>query len=338
MQKHFAGFGVGFSSGLETRTIARLASQADRTGLSHFWLAESYHLRSAIVNAAAVAAATDRIRFGVGIISPYTRHPGLIAMEATTLDEYSGGRFHLGLGAASRALRDYGIDLGRLKPVEVTRSTVQTVRALLNGETVTREGSSFRIPPPGVKLGLRPSRKIPIYVGATGPGMLRLAGELADGLFITYSCSPSFIRYALEEMGKGAAKTNRNPSEIDVQAYLILSISKDPAVAAKAAKQFLATYIPRIHPAMLTHLGIARETIDGAVAGLAKGGNPENVVSDELVEKLAIAGTPEACVERMSDYLDTGLKVPVAYHVLGPSREEALGLLANEVVPHLVQR
>lgn len=152
---------------------------AEAGGLDEVWLADEGVAREPVVVLAAAAARTSRIRLATGITTPVLRHPGAIAASLGTLDELSGGRAVLGLGVGGHlSLEPFGLRVER--PVALLRDAIETARAVLGRET------GDRYSPPEHAM---PSRDVPIWIGARGPQLVRLAARLADGLFLS-GCSP----------------------------------------------------------------------------------------------------------------------------------------------------
>jgi len=170
----FANLGVGIDGTTSMAETLELAKEADALGFHSFWLSEGYHSRSAVVRATVIATSTNSIRIGLGILSPHTKHPALLAMDAASLDEVARGRVILGVGKVLNALRKHGLE--RAGTTQLVKESIDVIRGFLSGQLVQYEGAKFKISSPGSRLELEPSRDLPIYVGATGPAMLRLAG------------------------------------------------------------------------------------------------------------------------------------------------------------------
>jgi alkanesulfonate monooxygenase SsuD/methylene tetrahydromethanopterin reductase-like flavin-dependent oxidoreductase (luciferase family) len=148
---------------------------ADRAGIDEIWIADEGVMREPAVVFAAAAAATRRIRFGIGITSPALRHPGALASTAATLDELSGGRMMLGLGVGGeQSLDPFGVAVE--KPVALVRDALRTARAVLHRE----DGDGYQVPPHAA-----PARHVPIYVASRGEQINRLASREADGVFVS---------------------------------------------------------------------------------------------------------------------------------------------------------
>jgi 5,10-methylenetetrahydromethanopterin reductase len=324
-----ARFGVAFRSDQEPQRLVALARSADELGFDSFWLAEEYHYRSAVPLAALVSDATTRIKVALGILPTHTRHPALTAMEAATLDEIAGGRLVMGLGAARTAALRHG---DTVSPVATMRETLTLVRRLLDGEEVSAAGQVWQLE--GTKLAFPSRRGMPIYIGTFpySPHMLRLAGELADGVVLVWA-SPDWIRRAREEIATGAARVGRDPAEVDVAAYIVLSVDEDPNQARDACRPLIAAYAERAVRWVESGL-VTEEDLEPIRAARASGGAEAAAaaVDDRLVEKIAIAGDPAYCRDRLAEFRSAGLDLPIAYQVIGPDPFEAMRLLSRTII------
>jgi 5,10-methylenetetrahydromethanopterin reductase len=334
--KGFENLGVGTDGATSMSETVDLAKEAETLGFHSFWLSEGYHSRSAIVRAALIAAATGKIKIGLGILSPHTKHPGLLAMEAASLDEVARGRIILGVGRVLNAVRKHAID--GAGTTRLVKESIEVVRQMLSGQCAQYNGSRFKIAPPGSRLDLDSCGALPIYVGATGPAMLRLAGQYADGVLFNYPCTPSFVEYAMPFIREGLSRSGKTPDKFEVAAYLLVSVDQSEKKALDAAKRFVAQKLPTRHSEMLSHAGVTAEEISvvkekveklGLVRGAAE-------LDDALVRKVTIAGTPGRVAEGMREFIGTGLKSPIIWEIIGPDRRDSLRLIAKEVMPKLL--
>lgn len=333
----FLNLGVGLDGITSTTEFLELARDAEALGFHSFWLSEGYHSRSAIVRATLIATSTSRLRIGLGILSPHTKHPALLAMEAASLDEAARGRLILGIGKVRSALQKHG--LGEGGATKVVKEALELIRAFLSGGVVQYEGTSFKIPRPGSQLGFTPYRRdLPIYVGATGPLMLKLAGQYANGVLFNYPCTASFIKYAMPYIEEGLRRSGRTLDNFAVAAYLLVSVDENEESALGAAKRFVAERLPSRHPLMLQHAGVSAEEIafvNKTVerVGLSRAA-PE--LDDELIRKVAIAGTPDQVTLGLRRFLGSGLKLPIVWNIIGPNRRRSLSLIAQHVMPKIL--
>src|SRR5690606_23166510 len=177
---------------------------AEEKGFEAVWQAESRLVRDAIVPMAAFAAVTEHIHVGSGVINNWTRNIGLLAATFLTLDDLAPNRIRCGIGAWWDPLaRNVGIE--RRKPLLAMRETIEVMRRLLALENVTFHGEFHHVD--GIELdvvhGRREPRHVPILIGATGPQMMELAGEIADGVVLNYCVPPDYNLHALEQIERG---------------------------------------------------------------------------------------------------------------------------------------
>jgi len=335
MMDRFQIFGIGTDGATSMSETVELAKQAEALGLHSFWLAEGYHSRSAVVRAALIAAATSQIKIGLGILSPHTRHPALLAMDAASLDEVARDRIVLGVGRVLNALRKHAID--SRGTLQLVHESIEIIKGILGGEQFQYRGNRFNIASPGSRLDLEPCGKVPVYVGATGPQMLRLAGQYADGVLFNYPCTPEFVRYAMPIIEEGLSRAGRKLDDFDVAAYLLVSVDNDEKAALNAAKRFVAQKLPTRHSDMLRHAGVTAAEIRAVRESVEKFGlaKASTAIDDEVVRKVTIAGTPDQVVQGLTRFLPTGLKLPIAWEIIGPDRRRSLDLLARAVLPKL---
>lgn len=340
----FTGFDIGLSGVLPLDVIIPCAQAAERLGFQRVWIAESYHGRGAFTNLAVVAQQTQSIGLGTGIISPYTRHPGILAMEAATLDEVSGGRFTLGLGTAYAQLNKHQVR--DAKPITALREAIEMVRMLIRGEGDSYTGKVFTFGGSGVSLTMAPVRRdLPIYVGSMGPKTLEMASAASDGILLNFFLTPAFLKnIAMPAIRKGIERAGKDLDRYDIRSYIITSVDRDRRAANDAARGLIASYTARgaSEPLRYQAAGIEdeerieigdrmRKYFDQGDAKQA-----EACVPDAWVDKLAVSGTPDDVCEKFNAFAAEGLKAPACYQVLGPNRLDAIELLAKEVVPHFL--
>jgi hypothetical protein len=174
------------------RETVAMATACEQAGFDAFWIAEAYpwwrkhgfEARSSTAVLAVIAAATSRIQLGWGIISPYTRHPVQIGMEARVMQDLAGDRFMLGLGASKIFMKEIGEGEGeKVGPATVMRESIEIVKGVLEGGTFQYEGKVFQASVPPLKSDAHTPRGIPpIYVAGTGPVLQKMAGSIGDGL------------------------------------------------------------------------------------------------------------------------------------------------------------
>lgn len=336
--------------------IVEHARIMDAHGFDTIWLAEAYpwwrkhsmEARSSTALSPVLARETESLAIGWGIISPYTRHPLQIAMEARVTQEAAGpGRFYLGLGASKIFMLEIGAGEGDEKalPLTGTREAAQIIRAMLEGEEVDFEGRKFTARAPALREdAASPREAVPLYIAGTGPKMQQLAGEMADGLLTASITTPAFLEYARENLRIGAERAGRDPGDIDLGSTILASIDEDPDRGREGAREiagmYLANKVQNIRGSadvLLDSAGLTFEDIKPVADAMERGGRlaAKEAVTDEVLEKTKpIAGTPGECVERIEEYRDAGC-THIMLELWGEDRDRQLELFGTEVLPRV---
>lgn len=335
--------------------IVEHAHVMDRLGFDTMWLAEAYpwwrkhsmEARSATALSPVLARETDRLALGWGIISPYTRHPIQVAMEARVTQEAAGpGRFYLGLGASKIFMREIGVgERMPNRPLTAVREAVEIVRAMLAGNAVDFEGDQFTARAgPLAADAIAPERQVPIYIAGTGPKMQQLAGEVADGLLTASITTPDFVRYSRQNLVEAAGAVGRSADDIDIGCTLVASIDEDPIKGRDGAREiagmYLANKVQNIRGSadvLLQMAGLTFEEITPVAEAMERGGRlaAKEAVTDEVLEKCQpIAGTPAECIARIEQYRAAGC-THIMLELWGDNRLEQLELFGEQVLPHV---
>ena len=295
-------FGVSLE-GLEPPDALRnLAAAAEEGGAATLWLACHLFRREPVALAAMAAAATRRIGVALMAMSPYSMHPVYAAMAAATLDEYFPGRVQLCLGVgAPRDLEAAGIAAPR--PVQTVKEAIVIARALFSGDAVTFRGECFQIA--GRRLANAP-RQIPIMLAASGPRMLRLAGEAADGVLISAATSPEFIAWSLDAVRRGEQKSGRSVRKV---ALVMAAISDDAQHPPDRLKRNLAFVLRGAHHAR--NLELAGTSLDQAALAAAFAredwASVDALVTDDVLHRHTASGTPDQVRAALQRYRAAGL-------------------------------
>ena len=331
--------------------IVHHAGVMDRAGFDTIWLAEAYpwwrkheyEARSATAISAVLARETERISIGWGIISPYTRHPIQVAMEARVTQEAAGeGRFYLGFGASKILMHEVG---DPTLPLTAVRESIEIVRPILAGEGLDYEGEVFtaRVPPMSPDTEA-PRSLVPIYIAGTGPKMQQLAGEIADGLLTASITTPGFVRYARKNVAAGAERVGRNGEDIDVGCTIVASIDNDRDRGRDGAREiagmYLANKVQNIRGSadvLLDEAGLTFEEIAPIAEAMERGGRlaAKEKVTDSILDKCQpIAGTPADCIAAINEYREAGC-THIMLELWGADRAGQLELFGREVLPHV---
>src|SRR6201997_5519474 len=221
------------------RETLAMAEACERAGFDMFWIAEAYpwwrkhsfEARSSTAILAVIATQTSRIQLGWGIISPYTRHPVQIAMEARVMQDLAGGRFLLGLGASKIFMKEIGEGEGeKVGPATVMRESVEIIKGVLAGGAFEYQGRGFQANVPSLQPDAHtPCGVPPIYIAGTGPVLQRMSGVVGDGLLTASITTPAFVRYSRKNMEEGARKAAKDPSTLILGSVIVGSIGRDSA-------------------------------------------------------------------------------------------------------------
>ena len=319
------------------------AHAMDEAGMDTIWLAEAYpwwrkhgmEARSSTVASAVIARATKRLTIGWGIISPFTRHPVQVAMDARVVQEAAGpGRFILGFGTSKIFLNNARLQTS--KTLGPMRDAVEIVRGVLAGGAFEYEGPKWSADVPALENGAHAPREVPpVYIAATAPKMQALSGEIADGCLTPSITTPAFVRYTRGNVG----------ADIDIGCTIVASIHESDREAGRdgareIAGMYLANKVQNIKGAADTLLdlaGIEQEEIRPVAEAMEKGGRlaAKATVSDALLDKCKpIAGTPDDCVAAIEEYRDAGC-THVMLELWGDRRHDQIRLFGERVLPRV---
>jgi 5,10-methylenetetrahydromethanopterin reductase len=329
------------------------ARMLDEHGFDTIWLAEAYpwwrkhqmEARSSTALSPLVGQATERLAVGWGIISPYTRHPVQVAMEARVTQEAVGeGRFYLGFGASKIFMKHVGEgEHGPARPRTAVKEAIEIVRGVLGGGQFDYEGREFIAHVPPLADGAEtPRDPVPLYVAGTGPRMQRLAGEVGDGLLTPSITTPAFVRYSRENMSEGADRAGRDPGELDLGCTVVASIDEDRDRGREGAREiagmYLANKVQNIQASADTLLDKAELTMDEirpVAEAMERDGRlaAAQAVTDDILDKCKpIAGTPDDCIAAIEEYRDAGC-THVMLELWGRDRDQQIRLFGERVLP-----
>jgi F420-dependent oxidoreductase-like protein len=305
--------------------VAALAAEAERAGFDSVWTSETWGSDGAIL-LAWIAARTERIGIGAGVLQMPARSPAATAMAALTLDHLSGGRFRLGLGVSGPQVAEgwHGVSFGH--PVERTREYVAIVRAVLERrEPVTAPGPAYPLPLPGGRgkalkanaIPLRPT--IPVLIAAMGPSNVALAAEIADG-WIPFLYSPDQPEVYGEALMEGAARSGRDLSELEVAPMVPVAIGEDLAASRDRLRPLLALYAGGMGSAganfykdLVTRLGFgeaARAIQEAFLDG--RRAEASSLVPDAMLDELCLVGPLDRVRDRLAAWRAAGVTTLLA--------------------------
>jgi coenzyme F420-dependent oxidoreductase len=284
-------------------TFLDLAETAESAGYDRVWMPETWG-RDAVSVLATVAERTSDVGIGTSITNVYSRSPALVGQTAATLQELSDGRFRLGLGPSGPILVEnwHGVEYER--PLRYTRETIDVVRAVLSGETVTYDGDFFSLS--GFRLRCDPPEPTPaVDAAALGPKAVELAGRFADGwhaLLVT----PDGLAERLGALERGAELGDRDPEDVRVTLSVTACVHEDGDEARDLVRNHLAFYVGAMGTFYRDALaGQGYDDTAHAVAREWGTGNPEAAkaaIGDDLLDDLAVAGTPDEARAQLSRF------------------------------------
>jgi len=333
-------------------TVA-MAKACEAAGFDCFWIAEAYpwwrkhgfEARSSTAILAVIAAQTKKIQLGWGIISPYTRHPVQIAMEARVMQDLAGDRFLLGLGASKIFMKEIGEGEGeKVGPATVMRESIDIIKGVLKADAFEYRGKVFAPSVPASKSDAHTPRGIPpIYVAGTGPVLQKSSGVIGDGLLTASITTPAFVRYSKKNMLEGAAKAGKEASNLILGCVIVGSIGRDAKKGKEGAREqaamYLANKVQNIKGSadvLLESAGLTFGELQPIADAMEKGGRKAaaQAVTDDILRKAcAIAGTPEECVERIKEYRNAGA-THIMLEIWGDDRAGQAKLFGETVLPH----
>jgi 5,10-methylenetetrahydromethanopterin reductase len=268
----------------------RNVAEIDRLGYDALWLTDSsLHSRNCWAYLTLAARASARLALGTAVTNPVTRHPGVTAVAAATVAEISGGRVRLGIGAGDRPLLSLGERPARLADLE---KAIEAIRALWAGQHVTTQAGSFALDDAHYRFA--PVSGIPVWVSATGPKTLELAGRVADGVILLAGLHPEGIKFALDHIDRGAERAGRDARpEVTVFAYG--AIDDEDEQAAFAAARTIAAWFPQTSPVYCEIAGLPAELVERVRTSYSGGEFQEaaraaEALPDDFVHRMALAG------------------------------------------------
>jgi 5,10-methylenetetrahydromethanopterin reductase len=309
---------------------AAVVAEAEALGFDGVWIGDQGFGYDPFVVVAACAAATSRIRLGVGLTSPFTRLPVQIARAVATLHDEAAGRLALALGTGNipHVLRPLGIEPEGA--VRRLREATLAIRSLLRGEPVSFGGE--------VKLDIPGSIEVPIYYGTRRPGMLRLAGEVGDGVLAESLFGGSGPEYVVAHVDEGAARTGRSRDAVDVVAWQVVVVTDDPVRTIGEHRAWAARTIQNGPPDVMERIGVGASVYERVMEAMNRSDRDAAIaaVPDTAVSALMAIDRPEAVAERLRSALDCGAtSVNVLYVGSDEGLVPNLRRFAHEVMPAL---
>jgi 5,10-methylenetetrahydromethanopterin reductase len=307
-------FGVGMAPVEPLKKVVATAKLAEELGFEYVVHADQRFAgeKDVFVTLAADALSTRRVKLGPCVSDPFTRIPAMLAVAIASLDELSGGRAVLGLGAGGSGFAQ--MHLERKHANKALRETIVMIKALLAGDVVKHDGELFKLTDAQLKFRVRPD--IPIYLATRSPMNLELAGELADGALIATYVSKEQLKFAVERVRAGAEKAGRKLEDVKLISWVYTSISDDSHQAVENVRPFVTQAIintsPEAYPEILRgfdpdlpeSLGKWREM---GRQGLEVAYKDRTYLTDDVIKRFSVAGTAEDCIAKIREIESFGI-------------------------------
>ena len=300
-----------------------VARRAEALGYESVWLADTGGIDPYVL-AAALAPAVSKLRVGIGVSPAYNRTPVVFASMSGSIAQLMPGRFILGLGCSSETIVDRWNGVPFEKPLARVRETVTLVRSMLAGERSSFQGKTVRSE--GFRLLALPPKPVPIYVGALKPPMLRLAGEVSDGIVVNLFPAKTLPRM-IAEIGHGAAKSGKagkTADDLEIVCRFQTWVTDDPKGARALVRRFMTGYFTTsVYNAFAEWCGFVEEAraMRERWAKRDREG-AEAAFTDEMIDAITLIGSETHCRDRIAEFVDAGLTTPMI-HALAPDPQAA---------------
>lgn len=328
------GISIGVSPREPLAHAAEVAAAADRRGFEALWVVDfQMGMKDAYAAMDLIALQTERIHIGPGVTNLQTRHITVTANAITAVDEISNGRAMLGIGAGWSAVLAAGKTPSKLNEI---RDDIESIRRLFTGEEFLLAGNKVQL--------ATARRQIPIYLAASQPGMLRLAGEIADGLILMGAADPDFCQWQLKYVYEGLDKAGRSRDELLIDFFVTVSVADNGREAlddvrawATAESATFATW-KTMPPSYMRF----RDEFEAAANGyhlvdhLSLHADHVYQASDDLAQALAIAGDETTVVDRLNELIPLDVnRITIA--LLSGGRMRRLERLSDVIIPRLTR-
>ncbi|AKH96922.1 5,10-methylenetetrahydromethanopterin reductase [Halanaeroarchaeum sulfurireducens] len=318
--------GIELTPEIPVQRVVDLGSLAEEAGFDTVFVSSHYNNRDPFQALARLAAETETVRLGPGVANPYETHPVTLTSQVATLAESSDDRAVFGVGAGDRStLRNLGID--RERPLRRVLETMRVARRLFAGERVTHDGT-FTVRDAGLNYDVG---DVPVYVGAQGPHMLRMAGKYADGVLVNAS-HPADVSWSRDRIEEGIEEREGSLGAPDIAVYASVSVAAEESAARAAARPPVAFIAGGADEHVLDRHGVDAETA-ARIGDHVEAGRFEDAfdaVTGRMLDAFSVAGTVETVAARFESLLAHADSVVVGAP-LGPDRSRAVELAAEAI-------
>jgi 1,4-dihydroxy-2-naphthoate polyprenyltransferase len=309
--------GLGLAARGSVTDVVGWADQARRAGLDSVWIHDSYFERDAVTYASAIAAQVPSIRVGLGALNPLTRHPVVVAMTVSALDEMAPGRVILGMGTGlPLRLAQMGIPYTPESGVEAVSGAIDTMRALWSGQRVPAAAPGL----PPVQPMFPPVHRVPVYIAAYRSAFLDLAGQKADGYLARPAESLPSLQRMLARLRAAAAAAGRPEGAVEVAGYLLTLVDRTRREALNRAKRepFVIYMMSVQSDLAMRRAGLDPELKDRIAAAWRAEDyhGAAALIPDELLDAFMLCGTREEVAAGAAAYHAAGMDLPILQPVL----------------------
>ncbi len=323
--------GIGLFPTEPIDAIRSYVQLSESLGYDNVWFGDSQNIwRESSVVMGAAAVGTEKIILGTGVTNAVTRHPSALASFWATLSEHTGGRVALGIGTGDSSLRTMGLKPQKLAELE---NSIEELRTLFRGEEVTEASSGV-----GFRLSWMPEpQRVPIYIAASAPKILKMSGRIADGVIVLVGTAPHFIEAALRTIEAGAKESGRKLKDLHIVLWTPTAIDDDRTEARDLVRAHVSRVAIRplpaeVDPSLKAAIDKIRDSYN-YYEHMDTEASHADLVPDELVDLFALAGTPDECADRLKDIRSLGIdQVSIVPFVRpGQSKERTIRTFAEIV-------
>lgn len=300
---------------------------AEQLGYDSIFVPETWG-NDAFTLLATIALNTDRVKFGTGIVSIYSRSPAVMAQTIATIDMISDGRSFLGIGSSTDLVNENWHGTRHERPLQRTREYVEIIRLILSGERVNYKGEIFNLK--NFRLQSRPLRKnIPIYLASLGPKNLQMTGQIADG-WLPFLCPVSHLIKLKGMVEKASLAVGRTLKDVSVCPYVPALLADDQELANYKLKEFIAFYLGAMGPNY--NRLVSSYGFEDDAAGIKEAWSRKDMedaarcVSDKLLNAVSVNGPEENALEKLRAF-QTETDCPVLMFPFKASREHIVNTL-----------
>lgn len=327
-------WGIGLGKALGSRRVPQTAVLAEKLGYHEAWISNERFHRDMFVTMGAAATLTERIHLGTFVADPFTVHPAVTAAAIATVDEISGGRAILGLGAGGTGFGQIGLEPGR--PVASMTSALEAMRGLLRGDKVTASDDHFTMTE--AFLEVTPAPEVPIVLASQSPRMLGLGGRAADAVMISTFADPRLFSEAMDWARAGVGHGREFNVAERVIARIDVAIDEDRARARDALRPLIGYLLVLLHPKweFLESLGVTvPDELATICAARDYAGMRANLqlIPDGLLDGFGWSGSPAEVAEQVGRLRDLGVRrFVVLPHSLDGDPVPTMRTFAEEII------